>query len=37
VLARELWLAVHADLTGLPRIAAVVEWIEELLAKRGQA
>jgi hypothetical protein len=37
VLKRELWLAVHADLAGLPRIAAVTGWIEELVAERGKA
>lgn len=35
--SRELWLLIHADLRPLPRLDAVVVWLEETLARAGIA
>jgi DNA-binding transcriptional LysR family regulator len=35
-LSRELWLLVHADLRRLARIAVVIDWIEETIARLTQ-
>jgi DNA-binding transcriptional LysR family regulator len=33
--AREVWLLSHPDQRGLPRVAAVVEWLERTLRAAG--
>jgi DNA-binding transcriptional LysR family regulator len=35
VLSREIWLLVHAELRSLPRIAAVIDWLEQTLRAAG--